>query len=134
MHYPLFLGKHVVDDEYTNWLYKPFYFLSVVFGFVNTQGPLLTNSIAASLIPSRISCHFSTNVSSCSNSSIAVFLSGKQQKFIEGSLREAYQKHNLDVTRQRNGIYTLSVADIWLMTCISRFYYARFDETWSGPG
>ncbi len=39
MHYPLFLGKHVVDDEYTNWLYKPFYFLSVVFGFVNTQGP-----------------------------------------------------------------------------------------------
>ena len=41
MSFPLFLEKHVVEDEYTNRLYKPFHFLIVVFGSVNTQGPFI---------------------------------------------------------------------------------------------
>src|SRR3989475_8778304 len=39
MRFLLILHKHVVEDEYTNRLYKPFHFLIVVFGSVSTQGP-----------------------------------------------------------------------------------------------
>ncbi len=39
MRFPFFLEKYVVEDEYTNRLYKPFHFLVVVFGSVRTQGP-----------------------------------------------------------------------------------------------
>jgi len=35
MRFPLFLEKHVLEDEYTNRLYRPFHFLIVVFGSVN---------------------------------------------------------------------------------------------------
>ena len=40
MRFPLFLEKHVLEDEYTNRLYRPFHFLIVVFGSVHTQGPV----------------------------------------------------------------------------------------------
>ena len=39
MRFLLFLEKHGMVDESTNRLYKPFHFLIVVFGSVNTQGP-----------------------------------------------------------------------------------------------
>jgi hypothetical protein len=39
MRFPFFLEKHVVEDEHINRLYKPFHFLIVAFGSVNTQGP-----------------------------------------------------------------------------------------------
>ena len=39
MRCPLFLGKHILKDEHTNWLYKLLHFLIVVLGSVSTQGP-----------------------------------------------------------------------------------------------
>jgi hypothetical protein len=39
MRLPLLLAKHIMKDEYTNRLYKPFHVLTVVFGFVKTPGP-----------------------------------------------------------------------------------------------
>src|SRR5712692_6082049 len=58
MRFPLFLEKHVLEDEYTNRLYRPFHFLIVVFGSVNTQGP----STAAGSTPTSSSIRTSGTV------------------------------------------------------------------------
>src|SRR5258706_6591729 len=36
---PSFLGKHIVEGEYTNRLYRPLHFLSVILESVSTQEP-----------------------------------------------------------------------------------------------
>ena len=41
----LFHEKHIVENEYTNRLYKPFHFLIVVFGSVHTQGPSIERNV-----------------------------------------------------------------------------------------
>ena len=39
MGFYLFSGKPIVEDVYTNRLYKPLHYLIVVFGSVRTKGP-----------------------------------------------------------------------------------------------